>query len=140
MNFSAEIHASGLDGGTSSLTTNCRPGAGGGSAGRVIILYGQAVDTSGTIMNEGGAGGTGFGDNGWCCNCTPGGRGGGGYGGIGGAPGGNCTGCTGTVRGGGGGAGGGGPGLSPPTAALSAPGGSGGPSGNNLVQQNTVFP
>jgi hypothetical protein len=139
LDFTGTIYANGEPGGTGAMVGF---GSGGGSGGRVIILYNVAGVLTGTMENQGGAGGAGIGDTAFCGLCGAGGVGAGGFGGAGGdATTGTTCGCSGgMVHGGGGGAGGGGPGGIPGPPGTSSTGGAGGPSGNNILQQNTVFP
>jgi hypothetical protein len=166
LDFSGVIDASGMSGGIPTIS-NCGGGGGGGSAGRVVILYNTLVSNSGAIINEGGVGGvpltsgcqtagcSGCSVNYGCSGCvSTGGSGGRGFGGNGGGGGTHDYGApysSGVGPGsfacpdnlsprmsgaGAGGAGGGGNGTSGNCASP----GAGGPSGNNLVIQNTVFP
>ena len=134
LDFSGSIDASGEAG---SAATGCCAGGGGGSAGRVVILFNDGSAGSGTVVNIGGEGGpgssTGCPSLNTCC-----GHGAGGFGGVGGDDSvydpSDCTWPLGV--GGGGGAGGSGPGAE---GLCEAPG-AGGTSGNNLIQQNSLFP
>ena len=131
--LTAEIDASAEDG--DDATSGCCGGGGGGSAGRIVILFGATTGSVGTLTNRGGNGGAAS-----SLGCTGAqnigaGIGAGGFGGEGSS---SSSGCS-TYplgNGGGGGAGGGSGGI----AGTCETGGTGGASGNNIFEQNVLFP
>lgn len=139
LNFTGEINSSGEDAPDNLVTGFSGAGGGaggGGSAGMVVIIYNDAIDTSGTITATGGKGGkgaTGAGTNG------SDGLGGGGAGSpfADGGTGGNTNAGNGSNAGGLGAGGGGGAGRD--GAGAGGDGGAGGGNMGGLVIKNTFF-